>query len=469
MGNSKGRLASSLPRIDAEGAGQVHSAHLPPWHPGHPGPNRPAEGNRRAPRVLEPAGARSHHSVLLRRLGFSGHNATPADVHVARISARRTDLHLSVAEKMIGGSGFIRGLAGNPQYVRPNGEVVTDPSQMRCDCLGFLEHTERVYQRVRRQVLYVTSYGDAGTNREYVGYVSEGGPRLLLCRRDEEARWSQGYCYYALGVEQDGTPWSGRVRFALAADGRHVLDESGEDLTPRLRLLLTGPPLVWEGRPLRPETSAPRWAADLRHLLAMLACTLPTGARTLLWEGLLMDEDNAHLLRAAASGEPLALPLTWPSPEGIAPLPSSAIDSLVANAQAHGYRLVPARSVSAPGDLAVDDHRAVICFKPGIYPHNLLGIDRARGTWINIQVGGISTLSGCTISEAAQLLAEAGADHAIGLDQGADPQFLVQRGHGFYYKPSFNYRSRVSAALVWTASLAVTGQCEAEERQVAAG
>jgi hypothetical protein len=348
---------------------------------------------------------------------------------------------------MIEGSGFIRGLSGDPQYIRPTGEVITDPGEMRCDCLAFQEHTERVHQRTKGEILVAVSYGDLMTNEEYVAWVAE--PCTLFCRRSEEARLSQGYLYHALGVEQDSTPWAGIVEFKQSPDGPRVLDEAGEDLTERLRLVFTGPPVVWKGEPLNPEATVPRWKADLRHVLTLIASPLPTGGKMLIGEDRLMKDVNR--LCSAVRGKRMRLPLTWPSPQGPSPLPEDCVEALVEDAQTYGYTRMPTpEAVQEIGQFALENHHLVCRFKPGLYPHNLLGINVARATWINVQVGGVSTRSGCTLAEAAQLMYEAGADHAIGLDQGADEQILVKVGDYFYFKPSFIYRSRVSAALVWT-------------------
>jgi hypothetical protein len=169
----------------------------------------------------------------------------------------------------------------------------------------------------------------------------------------------------------------------------------------------------------------------------------------LIGEDRLMKDVNR--LCSAVRGKRMRLPLTWPSPQGPSPLPEDCVEALVEDAQTYGYTRMPTpEAVQEIGQFALENHHLVCRFKPGLYPHNLLGINVARATWINVQVGGVSTRSGCTLAEAAQLMYEAGADHAIGLDQGADEQILVKVGDYFYFKPSFIYRSRVSAALVWT-------------------
>jgi len=390
------------------------------------------------------------NGVRLRQREFYGHNPEPVQLEITTIRAEETALHLSAAEAMNGGSGFVRGLAREPQYIRSNGEVITNPKEMRCDCLSLLEYIERVYQNASCDVVAAISFGDLMTNEEYVAWIRDSRRSILFCRRSEEARMSRGYLYYALGVNQDGTPWAGRVRFKKTNGFFQVFDETGNDLTKQLHLVFTGPPLVWNSKPLNPSEAASRWVADIRHLLTLPACTLPTGSKMLLGESLLMSD--AELLSSAVRGEAVPLPLTRDWRKDSPRLPFECIETLVTDALGRAYSLMPEpEAVQEVGQFAISDHKVVIRFRPGLYPHNLLGLDKFRTTWINLQIGGISTKSGGTLAEAANLMREAGAAYAIGLDQGADTQLLVRVGDSFYFKPSFIHRARVSAALVWIA------------------
>ena len=139
-----------------------------------------------------------------------------------------------------------------------------------------------------------------------------------------------------------------------------------------------------------------------------------------------------------------------------------AVAALVREAERRGYTLVPNGScVREPGQIAVCPERAdaTICFLPGVYPMNLLGVSASGEEWINMQVCGVSTRSGCTVAEAGELMREEGAQFALCLDQGADCQMLVRQGEHYLYRPSFNFRGRVSAVLAWFehAGYALTG------------
>jgi hypothetical protein len=87
---------------------------------------------------------------------------------IMRIDAQSTDLSVSAAERMDRGSGYVRGLQGEPRYVRPSGEEITDPVRMRCDSIALQEHFELVARASKADVVAAISYGDLMTNREYV-------------------------------------------------------------------------------------------------------------------------------------------------------------------------------------------------------------------------------------------------------------------------------------------------------------
>jgi hypothetical protein len=344
---------------------------------------------------------------------------------------------------MAGGAGIVRGQNGDPCYIRPNGETITDAKQMRIDCLAFDEHLEAVFGESGRQIKAAISYGDLCYNEEYLAWVrtAPDGSAKFLCRRSEEARIARGHVYHALGVEADGGPWAGRVRFQLGVR-ETVVSETGEDLSRRLLFIVTGPPVTWDGRSFLPTETTSAWKADLRHLLTLPPARLSTGGgggNVLLGEADLMADPER--LRAAVEGAPV-----WVA------LPACDQASLASDAATRGYTLRQDPSaVTERGDLFLGCDCACIRYLPGVYPHGVLGISATQDAWIALQVHGVSTRSGCTVAELGQLMEAAGARNAVALDQGADPQRVVQlKNEGdLLYKPSFNYRARVAAALVW--------------------
>lgn len=384
-------------------------------------------------RVRRTRTARPQASPLT-RVALRPPGRMPPRVERALIPAATTRLHLSAAEGMAGSSGFLRGRGNVPYYVRPGGEVIADPHRMRIDCLSLGEHVERVFQSERLPVAAALSYGDLMTNEEYVAWSRAGG---LFCRASEARRFYAGYVYHALGTDREGAPWAGRIRFARTGDACRILTPDGVDLTDRLETVFSGPPVSWDGRPLAPVETASKWVADLRHVLTLPVCPLRGGGFVLLGEAELMADPG--LLAAAVRGEPVRVPLPAGDPGG-----------LREDAIRRGYRLVVAQDeVTGPGRMAIDDAGAVIAYLPGLYPHSFLGLDATRGHWIHVLVDGVSTVSGCTLAEAGEVAARAGAAWAIALDQGADPQRLLRVRGEFRFRPSFTWRARVSAALVW--------------------
>ena len=375
-------------------------------------------------------------SSLLQR-EFLGRNRSSVSLDRVAIPVGTTQLSLQWSREMEDCSGFLRGLHGDPRYVRANGEVITDPRQMRMDCRGFLEHVEDAFEALRRPVLAAVSFGDLTTNGWYVAWVRTGGRARLICRHDERARMAAGAVYYALGVEADGAPWAGEIRFVPDPEQPRFVSAHGETL-PDLSLVFTGPPVVWDGRPLAAVATAAYWNSDLRHLLTFPACRLPFGGQALLGEAELLQDPD--LLAAAVRGEPVRVTI-----------PPCDLAALRADSEARGYRVVEtAGELRGPGDVAFAGDEVVLCYQPALYPHSVLGINATQDAWIHLQVGGVSTQSGCTVGELGRLLDEAGGRYGIGLDQGADPQRLFRRGGEMAFRPSFNYRARVSAALVWT-------------------
>ncbi|MBN1675672.1 MAG: hypothetical protein JXR37_31810 [Kiritimatiellae bacterium] len=392
-----------------------------------------------------------HQGIRLHQALFRGQNARPVLMHVTEIDAERTRLDASVSPDL-NPCGIVRGLQGDPVYIRRDGARISDPRAIRCDCLSFTEHLERVFARHRRPVSAAVSFGDVIMNNECVVAIRADALGFQVhCRDTERPKLEAGHEYVALGVQQDDAAWAGRVRFRrLGSADRYdvtLVDGVSAPRTP-LRLVVTGPPVVVGGRPLQAEESAARWS-DLRHLVCLLSCRLPTGATMLLGEALLST--NPELLVKAVRGEPIEIPLTYETDNGPAPLPLASVESILNDAQARGYTLMKsALDVRRRGEFAVPGDRMLVRFLAARYPHSLLGLDWERKNWVNLQIEGVSTRSGSTVTEAGLLMHHYGAEWAIGLDEGADPQLAVRTNQHFYYKASFNYRARIAASLVWT-------------------
>jgi exopolysaccharide biosynthesis protein len=57
--------------------------------------------------------------------------------------------------------------------------------------------------------------------------------------------------------------------------------------------------------------------------------------------------------------------------------------------------------------------------RPGIYPHNMIGI-RYDGTLISVTIRGLSNRVGVTLEEAAEIMSVLGSREALILDNGND-------------------------------------------------
>ena len=399
--------------------------------------------------------------VSLFRGNFKGRNKQPVSFERTLIPATTTDMQVSVAPD-INPSGYERATAGPPVYRRSNGEVISDPQKMRCDSWSLSDHIEHIYSQHPHDICAAVTFGNVITNEECVVVVQEDDHMKAYCRSTELDRFPNGHYYYALGVQIDGVPWAGRVAFKPKAGGVSILNEGGKDISSGLRLVVTGPPLVWDREPLRIENTVSRWS-DLRHVLSLFSCPLPNGKSMLFGEpNLKADKD---LLTRAVKGEPIELPLTWPGSDNPSKLPDRLVKEMIKNAKASGYiQMSDTSKVRRPGIFALKNESMVICFRPGLYPHNLLGLSHTADTWVDLQVGGVSTRSGCTLEEAATLLHGSCAAYAIGLDQGADPQLLVHTGDHYFYKPSFIHRSRISATIAWTSRAPDDGDLTIEKK-----
>jgi hypothetical protein len=420
----------------------------------------------------------------------------PHPVWVTKMVVRldSLDLKISVSPQMNRSSGFVRIGYGEPYLETWDGRRVTGPDEIRCYCLYLDEHRERISRRVRRRIAALLSAGNHGPNIGCVFLLNdpenvdpEWGPfPVLYRRRDEDERIRARQEYFALIIWKDGQVSAERVRFLLADEGNQgrVLRLDGEDLTDRVRYVLTAPPLVWEGEALSLSEMVSHWKGDIRHLIGCVEVPLPDGRRMVLAEAELLSEEG--LLQDAAAGKTVAIPLRWKPdyPEGDpVPLPSRWAE-VVRQACRDGALCRPYEEVPGPSGLRQrgqfcltrDGRTLLIRFREGIYPHSVLGVNPEEGTLINLQVPGLSGHVGSTLVRLSHLARREGA-YFWGVGQGGDRHLMA----GDFLESGRPERWRVSAALAfvlkaaleeqiaWDEPLVYTPHLAARERQSGPG
>jgi hypothetical protein len=110
-------------------------------------------------------------------------------------------------------------------------------------------------------------------------------------------------------------------------------------------------------------------------------------------------------LREACAGRPLAVDI----------------------AQFDRHRVIAALAAKGytTADYSLEGDTLELRFKPGIYPHHLVGV-RADGTLLHVGIEGRSNRVGVTLEQAAELMVKLGARQSLVLDNGNDVFLNVQ-------------------------------------------
>jgi hypothetical protein len=213
---------------------------------------------------------------------------------------------------------------------------------------------------------------------------------------------STGNVLYALA----GEPLETRSYTCLVVRPHAVSIETlhGDQFPPHVECATFGQQVVKGGAPLDREGLIAKAAAgefaDLRHLF--LFPRLPLGEERWIDAGLAAmynesGRQNPAAVEAALRGSAIEVDVTQ--------FPECALRHALA---VKGYR-----------DFELRDGVLRFVLRPGIYPHNMIGI-REDGTVISVAVQGLSNRVGVTVAEAAGIMQELGAADALLLDNGAD-------------------------------------------------
>lgn len=199
---------------------------------------------------------------------------------ITDIDIEKVEFKFSLPDILNGGSGIIRDVT-IPYLIDPaSGEKLVESYDIRRHSMPVSEHIDRLYQSNNRWHTYGgISIGDLLMNSGYT-----------LTSWDAE-RTGKSMVFYRLKAEEkmirEKSDYYGFLFSPCKIEPREVEFEI-EDNGPRLKegrpenamYLLTGPPVIWNGKPIS-TTGKARWlGADLRHMLTFFSCVI--GGRTML-------------------------------------------------------------------------------------------------------------------------------------------------------------------------------------------
>ncbi|MBI3320727.1 MAG: phosphodiester glycosidase family protein [Candidatus Omnitrophica bacterium] len=343
------------------------------------------------------------------------------------LDPRAVHVDLAVQEDLNGGQGIVRD-QGEPSFIHPG------TGRKGVGEKGIRQDFRTTHEMVR---VYIGRHPD----RRVIGYVGDGN---LLMGKDVVA-WVDGTLYhvqsepvtqrpyFSLIFWNDGRASLDWVRFR---DGRVIFVQTpesveGQDVTHEVRALTSGERILERGSIIpRAEITE---EFDLRHLIAF---PFMGGDMNFGYVELVADPG---LRQRALRGEVLAFPLPA----------QDQMSNLQAGLDEKSYQAVTSiEEVREPGQYVIDKASGTLSirFKPGIYPHNIIGV-RRDGTLVSLVIKGKSNRIGISFEEAAQLMREQGATDAIILDNGGDAMMNVG---GRFVVPSFTGRDQLSALLVFT-------------------
>jgi hypothetical protein len=337
------------------------------------------------------------------------------------------------------------------------------------DTLEELDHIpahDRVFQQLipGRRLLAQLGCGALSMNAWSVGFVNDAlaqtpARQELTTLADEPLHQREYFTLLkwhanARGVERYSMELA---RFARPPARRGALEILWDDhwiaVQERIAFALTGQPVVRDGCVVPVREYCDNFA-DFRHLLRLINLN-PDTADPLhdVWLGEFEMQKDAqrNVLRAALDGE------VWlPRPEWSGVQLTEV--ELRAAFDRHGYREAARPGALAAGFWCATPNFIAVHFKRAVYPWCMVGLsaDGLRMYWLTCD-GDIPQHAGFTIEQAAQILVDAGAEHAVLVAQGYDAfQAADIAGTGRLIDPlqRAHFRRRTRATLL--ASVAKT-------------
>ncbi|MBU1049605.1 hypothetical protein KKG90_06210 [Candidatus Bipolaricaulota bacterium] len=277
-------------------------------------------------------------------------------------------------------------------------------------------------------------------------FVAWANGSLACTRPDVDRITDEDPAFGGLVVERDGSiGFSNDIHFQNDGErGSHLrLKIAGSDVTEKTRFVACGPRLVREGvainaDQLKTSVLNMEWY-DLRHVILFPHIHWPdpklerfdplndgdvlsiNPGLEVFWRsdgGL-----NADAIEAFFAGEPVDIDLKAYTEVDAYPYfkrygTQIGVDRLLEAFEARGYRPTNGTTPNR-GEYCIRGKRMAVTFLPGIYNHSLAGIGRdGRFLWMGVK--GLGGRAGVTVTDTAQLAADAGFADAIVCDNGGD-------------------------------------------------
>ncbi|MBI3320935.1 MAG: NAD-dependent epimerase/dehydratase family protein, partial [Candidatus Omnitrophica bacterium] len=223
--------------------------------------------------------------------------------------------------------------------------------------------------------------------------------------------------YSSFVAYKDGTVRVEDLEYRLKPDGSTEVFSVPQQraVTETIRFATSGQRVLKAGRPVPPAQIAEQWA-DLRWVFKF-PYYQAGGIDTYFGMDQLLDEDAMPngLARQAMEGEPVTLRLEIRGQ----PLEPDALRKALHDPESNYREVASPAQILSEGDYAIHGDEITIRLRPGLYPHNVIGL-RADGLIVVSQIQGQSGRQGATLAGLSQWMQSQGVVDAILLDNGED-------------------------------------------------